>query len=460
MAPDAQGGVAHLVGIGGIGMSGLARQLLARGYAVSGSDLKASDLTDALQATGVRVATGHDAANLPDGCTMVVRSAAVPDENPEVARAKEHGIPILSYAQMLGRLMQEKQGIAVAGCHGKTTTTGMIAYILSRAGFEPSFVCGGVIPQLGSNAAAGPGRHFVAEACEYQRSFLQLKPRCAVITNIEEDHLDYYRDIEEIVQAFREFAASVGDGGVVIGGIDSPHVRAVLKDLKGQGESCALEGEADWTAAKVRVENGAWRFEVLKYGRPFGEFSLGVPGQHNVSNALAAIAAATWAGVGRELIQLALSEFLGCARRFQILGERKGALVIDDYGHHPTEIQATLKAARERYPDRKIWAVFQPHQHSRTRLFLKDFARSFADAHLVLLPEIYAARDTEADRKRVSSKDLAKLLDENGKAALFLPTFEEVVKFLDDKVDKSCVVITIGAGNVGDIGRKFLALAP
>ncbi len=458
MAPEAQGGIAHLVGIGGIGMSGLARLLVARGYAVSGTDLHPSELSDSLRALGVQVRTGHAAEHLPDGCTVLVRSAAVPDDNPEVAAARERGIQVLHYAQMVGRLMAERQGIAIAGCHGKTTTTGMISWILARAGLEPSFVCGGVIPQLGSNAAPGKGRHFVAEACEFNRSFHQLAPACAVITNIEEDHLDYYKDLAEIVEAFREFAAKPGPEGLVIGGIDNPHVRGILKDLKTKGESYSLEGEADWTAAKVVVEKGAWRFEVKRYGRPFGEFSLAIPGIHNVSNALAAIAAATWAGVGRELIQLSLSEFLGAARRFQVLGERKGALVIDDYGHHPTEIQATLKAARERFPDRKIWAVFQPHQHSRTRMFLKDFSRSFGDAHLVLLPEIYAARDSDADVKKVSSADLAKLLDENGKAALFLPTFDEVVKFLDAKVEPSCVILTIGAGTVGEIGRRFLAL--
>jgi UDP-N-acetylmuramate--alanine ligase len=456
MAPDPRSGVAHLVGVGGIGLSGLARLLLARGWSVSGSDLQPNALTAELETLGVRIRGSHEAANLPPGCTVVVRSAAVPDTNPEIAAARDTGVPVLFHAEMLGRLMAGRSGIAVAGCHGKTTTTAMIAYILSRAGFEPSFACGGVIPQLGTNAAGGAGRHFVAEACEFNRSFLKLAPQCAVITNIEEDHLDYYRDLDEIAGAFREFAALVGEKGIVIGGVDSPPVAELIATLKGRGEGYSIEKDADWCAKKISVEGGVWRFEVLKYGKGFGSFTLAVPGAHNVGNAVAAIAAATWAGVGRELIQVALSEFSGVERRFQVLGERHGTLVIDDYGHHPTEIQATLRAVRERFPDRKIWCVFQPHQYSRTRVFLKDFARSFGDAHLVLLPEIYEARDDEAEKRRVSSADLAKLLDQNGQAALFLPAFDQVVAFLEDKADPSVVVVTMGAGNVNEVARRFL----
>ena len=456
MAPDARPGVAHLVGIGGIGLSGLARLLAARGYAVTGTDLRPNALTAELEALGVGIRTGHDAAHLPAGCTLVVRSAAIPDDNPEVAAARAANVPVFFHAEMVGRLMAERSGIAVAGCHGKTTTTAMISYLLSRAGFEPSFLCGGVIPQLGTNAASGAGRHFVAEACEFNRSFLKLAPQCAVVTNIEEDHLDYYRDLEEIAGAFREFAALVGERGVVIGGIDSPPVAELIATLKGKGESYSIEKDADWCAKKISVEGGVWRFDVLKYGKAFGSFSLAVPGIHNVSNALAAIAACTWAGVGRELIELGLTEFAGAERRFQLLGERNGAVVIDDYGHHPTEIQATLRAVKERFPARKIWCVFQPHQYSRTRFFLKEFARSFGDAQLVLLPEIYEARDGGAEAHKVSSADLAKLLDANGKAALFMPSFDHVVAFLEDKVDPSVVVVTMGAGDVDQVARRFL----
>lgn len=437
----------HFVGIGGIGMSGLAKILLVRGDAVTGCDKDPCAFPGAV--------VGHDPVHL-EGVELVVRTAAVKDTHPEIAAAKERSLPVIKYAEMLGRLTLEKQTIAIAGCHGKTTTTAMVSWILSRAGFGPSYVCGGVIAQLGSNAAPGPGKHLVVEACEYDRSFLNLSPACAVITNIEEDHLDYYRDITEINAAFSEFAAK--SAGPVIASADNVHTAALLAGLKGKGESFSTVKDADWRARNIEVKEGRWSFEALKYGRPYGQYSLGVAGEHNVSNALAALAASTWAGVGQEIVQLALSEFTGADRRFQLLGEKKGALVIDDYGHHPTEIQATLKAAKERYPDRKIWCVFQPHQVSRTKIFMKEFARSFGDAHVVLLPEIYESRDhVGGNGKRVSSADLAKAIAENGKAVLFLPTFDEVLAFLNDKVTPDVLVLTMGAGNVNDIARRFLA---
>ncbi len=438
----------HLVGIGGTGLGGLSKILAARGDTVTGSDLRPCGLPGA--------AVGHAAANVPRDVHLVIRSAAVPDDNPEVVEARRRELPVLKYAEMVGRLSRERATIAVAGCHGKTTTTAMTAFILSRAGFEPSYLCGGAIPQLGSSAAAGGGRHFVVEACEYDRSFLQLSPACAVITNIEEDHLDYYRDITEIAGAFREFASK--SSGPVIGSADNAPTAEILGDLKGRAETFSLAKEADWRARGIEVREGRWSFEVLKYGRPYGRYALGVAGEHNVSNALAALAASTWAGVGQEIAQVALLEFTGAERRFQLLGERRGSLVIDDYGHHPTEIQATLRAARERYPGRKIWCVFQPHQHSRTRLFFKDFARAFGDADVVLLPEIYAAREASPNGgRKISSADLAKAIAENGKAALFLPTFDEILEFLKSKATADCVILTMGAGDVGEIARRFLA---
>jgi UDP-N-acetylmuramate--alanine ligase len=438
----------HFIGIGGIGMSGLAKILLVRGDAVSGCDQKPCSFP------GARV--GHDPAHLPAETELVVRSAAIPDDNPEVVEARRRNIPVVKYAEMVGRLTREKQTIAIAGSHGKTTTTAMVSWILHRAGFGPTFVCGGAIPQLGSNASPGPGKHLVVEACEYDRSFLHYAPACAVITNIEEDHLDYYKDITEIVAAFRQFAAQ--SSGPVIGSADNPHSAAIVAELKGKGEGFSIARDADWRARNIEVKEGRWNFEALKYGKSYGQYSLALAGEHNVSNALAALAAATWAGVGQEIVQLALSEFTGAERRFQFLGEKRGALVYDDYGHHPTEIQATLRAAKARYPDRRIWCVFQPHQVSRTRIFMKDFARSFGDAHLVLLPEIYEARgSSNGNGKKVSSADLAKAISENGKAALFLPTFDEVLGFLKDKVTPDCLVLTLGAGDVDRIARRFLA---
>jgi UDP-N-acetylmuramate--alanine ligase len=435
----------HFIGVGGIGMSGIAKIAVVRGDVVSGSDMAPCDFP------GARV--GHDAANVPPGVDLVVRSAAIKDDNVEVVEARKRNVPVIKYAEMLGRLTKEKATIAISGCHGKTTTTSMITYILTRAGFGPSFVCGGVISQLGSNAAPGPGKHLVVEACEYDRSFLNLSPACAVVTNIEEDHLDYYKDIHEIIGAFREFASK--SSGPVIGSADNSHAAALMGELKGKAETFSIEKDADWRARNIEVFDGRWSFDLTKYGRPYGRYTLGVPGQHNVSNALAAIAATSWAGVGQEIVQVALAEFNGAARRFQKLGEKNGALVIDDYGHHPTEIQATLKAAKERYPDRKIWCVFQPHQTSRTKIFFKDFARSFSDASVVLLPEIYEARGN--GEKKISSADLAQAISENGKAALFMPTFDDVVAFLKEKATPDCLILTMGAGNVDQIARRFLA---
>ena len=440
----------HLVGIGGSGMSGLARLLLDRGDRVSGSDLLPVTLK------GAEIRVGHDAANLPAETQIVVYSPAVAADNPELVAARERGMEVLSYPQMVGRLMAERSGIAVAGTHGKTTTSGLIAFILSRAGLEPTFLCGSTIPQLGSNAGAGKGKFFVAEACEYYRSFLNLAAQCAVITNIEEDHLDYYRDIEDISGAFKEFAGRVGDDGIVIGSLDSPPSAAILREYGSRGETFSLTEDADWRARNIRVVDGRWNFEILKYGKPWGEVRLGLSGEHNVSNALAAAAAATWAGVGQELVLLGLAEYEGAERRMEVVGERNGAIILDDYAHHPTEIQATLRAVKERYPDRRIWCVFQPHLHSRTRQFLKDFARSFADVHLVLLADIYAARNGEKEQRTVSSSTLAKLVDETGKAALYLPSFDELVSFLKDKLTPDCVIITLGAGDIGEVARRLV----
>lgn len=450
----------HFIGIGGTGMSGLARILRAKGCVVTGSDMARGDAVAELERSGITVMPGHRAEHVGPSTAWVVRSAAVKDDNPEVVEAQARGIRVLKYSEALGEAMKEKIGIAVAGCHGKTTTTAMISYLFDKTGVQPSYLCGGWIPQLNGNAAWGPGRHFIAEACEYDRSFLNLSPQAAIITNIEEDHLDYYKDIGEIVSAFRDYASLVGKTGIVIGCRDNPHVARIVEEYKERGESYGLGDGANWTARNIRVEKGLWRYEVLKYGKQFGEFTLSIPGVHNVCNSLAAIAAAAWAGVGVELIQLSLREFQGVGRRFQLLGERNGVTVIDDYAHHPSEIQALLRAAKERYPDRKIWAIFQPHQHSRTRRLLKEFAASFADAHLVLLPDIFYARDDASETKRVSSADLASALDGVGKAALYLPKFDDILAFVGKKVEPGTVLLTIGAGNVHEIAECFLRGEP
>lgn len=430
----------------------MAQLLIDSGARVTGSDQRDSGVLAELAA---QVFIGHDASNVPDDADALIRSAAVPESNPEVAKALAAGLPVTKYAKFLGRLMARREGIAVAGCHGKTTTSSMIIYALERAGLAPSYVVGGAIPQLRRGGRWQDGRHFVAEACEFDRSFLELRPAVAVITNIEEDHLDYYADLDEIERAFTDFAALATT--TVVGCADNARTAAVLARRASMAESYSINGAAaDWKARNIRVEGGRWTFEVARQGKPFGEFTLGVPGLHNVSNALAAIAVGTGAGVGKELLQLALSEFTGAARRFQVMGEHRGVIVVDDYAHHPTEIRATLRAARERYPDRKLWCVFQPHQHSRTRIFLDEFAKAFADAHLVLVPEVFSARDNERDIKTVTAADLTRRMDDNGAAALFMRGLPEVLDFVRAKIEPGSLLLTLGAGDVGWVARAFM----
>jgi UDP-N-acetylmuramate--alanine ligase len=447
----------HMVGIGGIGMSGLARILHSIGYKISGSDLQKNTITEEIKKLGIEIYQGHNPSNVPQDTSLVIKSAAVKEDNPEIVFAKEKGIEVLKYSQMLGKVMMDKTGIAIAGSHGKTTTTAIISFILQKAGLDPTFLCGGIVSQLGGNSQLGKGRYFVVEACEYDRTFLNLVPRAAVITNIEEDHLDYYKDIDEITLAFRDFAALTNPDGIVIGNLDNPVSANITKDFKERGESYSISQDTEWRARSIRLENNITKFEVLKYGKVFGDFAISLPGIHNVSNALASIAVANWAGVGKEIIQIALLEFKGIVRRLEFLGEKNGIIVMDDYGHHPTEIKATLKAIRERFPEKRIWCVFQPHQYSRTRIFLKEFSKSFINADVIILPEIYRARDSEEEVKRTSSKNLADLLDANGKAALYLPTFDEVVDFITHKIEPNSVLLTLGAGNVDAVAKRFLA---
>jgi UDP-N-acetylmuramate--alanine ligase len=424
---------AHLIGVGGTGMSALAHALLDAGCRVSGSDRTMSEAVSALAQRGAVVHEGHDAAQVPAGVEVVVRSAAVARDNPEALPGT------LKYAEMVGRLTRMRRTFAVAGCHGKTTTTALLATILDRAGLKPSFVCGGFIPQLGRPGAWRDGRDLVVEACEYDRSFLHYSVDCAIVTNIEADHLDYFKDLGEIRRAFAEFAARAN------------HVIAT------PGSVAAAETygapEADWQARSLRVVGGCWAFEAWRRGRPFGAFTLRIPGPHNVLNALAAIAAADRAGVGLPILQAAVAEFAGAARRFELLGERGGVAVVDDYAHHPTEIRAVLRAARERFPDRQVWALFQPHQHSRTRLLMDDFARSFGDADRVLVTEVYSARDAETSD---AARELTERISRGGPPALFVPSKDDALALARRKIPPGSVLMTLGAGDIGAVAREYV----
>ena len=447
----------HFIGIGGIGMSGVAKCLLSQGVQVTGSDASGSPTVDALSTLGARVRIGHDPIAIHPGLSYVVYSAAIRDDNPELRRAKELGVPTLKYAQMLGRLVNEKEGIAVAGCHGKTTTTGMIAHVLSAGGLDPTYVIGGNVPCLGGSSRIGQGRYFVAEACEYDRSFHNFSPKVAVVNNIDADHLDYYRDLEEIIESFARFASTVAEDGLLVVSADDDKALRAARAAKAPVETFGQSPDAGWRATDVRVVDGRWEFEAIERGALFASIRLRVPGRHNVSNALAACAVARWTGVEPVTAAQALSTFGGASRRIERLADVGGVTVFDDYAHHPTEIRAVLRTLHEMFPGRPLWAVFQPHQHSRTRALLGEFAEALTLADRVFLPDIYSARDTEEDRKAVSSADLAALVEARGGRAEYVGPLTEAAARVATKLRPGTVVVTMGAGDVWRTAHQIAA---
>ncbi|HEY6074683.1 MAG TPA: UDP-N-acetylmuramate--L-alanine ligase, partial [Anaerolineales bacterium] len=400
----------HLIGIGGSGLSAIARLLMESGYEVTGSDLTLSAFARDLQSLGLKVSLGHDAANIK-GADWVVRSSAIPDENPEVQAARQAGLPIFKRADFLGKLMADKMGIAVAGTHGKTTTTAMIAWILSVLGRDPSFLVGGTMVNYGVNARAGKGEAFVIEADEYDRTFLGLQPRIEVITNVEHDHPDCYPTFEDMLKAFELFVERLPQDGTLVASAEDEGSSALLSRARRSGRSVVaytLRGEMTinaphWMQAESLSTNarGGYSFTAItnisrSESNPVS-VELQVPGEHNVRNALAALSVMAVMGLSLKNAAAALGEFRGTGRRFQVLGEKHGIVVVDDYAHHPTEIRATLSAARARYPGRRMWAVWQPHTYSRTKALFLEFTRAFADADQVLVTEVYPSREPKQD---------------------------------------------------------------
>ncbi len=445
----------HFVGMGGIGTSGVARILLSAGKEVSGSDAEEGLLLKELQALGARIFTGHRPENLPEGTEAVVASSAVPDDNPEISEARRRGTPVVTYSEALGSLMEKRFGIAIAGTHGKTTTSALIAWILKQAGKEPGFVIGGEIPLLGGNSGTGKGKYLVAEACEYRRNFLSLRPRVAVVTNIEEDHLDYYRDLADIESAFLAFLDLLPDNGFAVLCRESRSLTEAAGRLDKNFFTYGVK-DADYQAQEIKFEKDGSRFKVFFGGENLAPVFIQLSGRHNVLNSTAAFAVCHLLGLEPKTIAAGLGSFTGVRRRLEFKGRYRGAVVLDDYAHHPSEIMATLAAVRQRYPKGRIFAVFQPHQYSRTRFFLKDFARSFVLADEVIVPEIFFVRDSEESRRSVSSRDLVKELSGEGKKASFLPLFEEVVSYLKENVREGDVVLTIGAGPVYQVADSLL----
>ena len=456
---------AHFIGIGGIGMSGIAEILLNLGMKVSGSDLKRSAVTDRLAALGATIYEGHDAANV-DGATVVVTSSAVHAKNPEVLEAHARKIPVIQRAEMLAELMRLKYGIAIAGMHGKTTTTSMVAAVLSAGGLDPTVVVGGRVDALGSNARLGASQYLVAEADESDRSFLKLSPILAVVTNLDREHMDCYHDMADVERAFVEFIDRVPFYGAVTACIDNALLKGILPRVRRRVFTYGVAAEADF---RLEVLDAApapgsapgqgssfSRFLVHTASGPLGPFELHVPGRHNVLNATAAVAIARQLEVTPEKIAEGLKHFRGVDRRFQQRGQARGVTVVDDYGHHPTEIRATLEAARAsiRASGRgKIHVIFQPHRYTRTKDLLDEFGGAFRDADTVVVLPIYAA--SEEPIPGVTAERLAERIQ--GPSAAFAPDFAAAVQAVADAAHEGDLILTLGAGSVSQLGPQILA---
>lgn len=446
----------HFIGIGGISMSGLAEILMDEGFTVSGSDNQESDVVKKLVSDGAQVAIGQKAENITDDIDVVCYTAAIHSDNPELKAAKDAGIPLLTRAQLLGQLMTNyRDAICISGTHGKTTTTSLVTHMLFAAGQDPTVSIGGMLPAIGGNYHIGRTDEMVLEACEYTNSFLSFHPTIAAILNIEEDHLDFFRDLDDIRNSFREFAELLPENGLLVINGNIQEYKKITRNVKcpvvtfGNGTDC------DYTAENVDYDDlGCPRFDVVYKGKVQFREELKIEGDHNILNALAATAIALHMGVSPEAIQKGLLSYTGTHRRFEKKGVVNGFTIVDDYAHHPTEIKATLNAAA-RYPHRDTWVVFQPHTFSRTRAFLPEFAEALSMADHVVLADIYSAR--EIDTGEISSRDIKKLLDEKHVDCYYFPSFDEIEKFLLEKVQKDDLLITMGAGNVVKIGEDLLS---
>jgi len=445
----------HLVGIGGIGMSSIAEVLLARGYVVSGSDLKLSEVTRRLQDLGAVIYEGHAGEHVTDADVVVYSSAVKPEQNAETLEAQRRRIPIIRRAEMLGELMRQKYGIGVAGTHGKTTTTSMVGLVAREAGFDPTIIVGGKVAVFDSNAVSGEGDIIIIEADEYDRTFLRLTPVLAVVTNIEAEHLDIYRDVEDIKEAFLQFATAVPFFGAAILCIDDENVRSILGQVHRRVLTYGMTRQATVRAADIEQHGAVSHFTVFHGEQRLGTIELHAPGLHNVQNALAAVAVGLELDVAFDRISEALGRYTGVQRRFEIKGEVGGTLVVDDYAHHPTEIVATLAAAARGWPDRRVIAVFQPHLYSRTRDLLDDFARAFDNADTLVITDVYGAREEPIEG--ISGQILAERATRHGHRDVhYVPDKVDLPKYLVRLSSDNDLVITMGAGDVWQYGNAFL----
>lgn len=448
----------HCIGIGGIGLSAIAEILHSQGCTVSGSDMKKSDVTERLLYQGIMVYQGHAADHI-EGADLIVYSAAVSPENPEITAARKQGIPVVTRAEALGALMNEYgTSIAVSGTHGKTTTTSMVSLILEKAGTDPTILIGGNLPEFHGNAKIGHSKYFVTEACEYMDSFLSLRPEIEIILNIDSDHLDYFKDIDHIVQSFDQFAGLVPKGGFIIAFDSNPFVANIIQKIDDERIiTFGFNPNSTYSAANLHFDSSGFpEFDVMKAGESLAHIHLSIPGEHNIANSLAAFAACHTLDINPEIIKEVLDQFHGTQRRFDVIGTTADDVkVIDDYAHHPTEIQATLKAAKQ-MPHNRLWCLFQPHTYTRTTALFDEFSDSFGDADILCMAEIYAAR--EKNIYKISSRELIRQIRKNhpGKEAYYFRTLEDIAQFVKDNAMPGDMVITMGAGDIYKVADMLM----
>jgi UDP-N-acetylmuramate--alanine ligase len=445
----------HFVGIGGIGMSGIAEVLLNEGYSVTGSDLHDSEATARLRSLGARVFVGHQEDNLAVNPTVVVVSTAVKYSNPEVLEARRRQIPVIPRAEMLAELMRTKYGVAVAGSHGKTTTTSMIAHVLSAADLDPTIVIGGRVRSLGTNAKMGQGQFIVAEADESDGSFLFLAPTIAVVTNIDREHMDYHQTMERLSESFLNFVNKIPFYGLAVLCLDNANVQGLLPKVKKRSVTYGLSADADFSAQEIKMSGAGVEFSVIHRGRALGTLNLRLLGRHSATNALAVVAVARELEIPFARVADALAEFSGIHRRFEMKGEARGVMVIDDYGHHPAEVRATVGAIRDSWK-RPLTVVFQPHRYSRTQDLFDDFVTAFDGADRLILTDIYAAGEDAI--AGVSSEALYQAIKKQGHLeAQYIAARDDVVTALREAVKDGDIVLTLGAGDVYKIGEALVA---
>lgn len=444
----------HFVGIGGIGMSGIAELLLNLGYQVSGSDIKASDITDRLEKLGGKIYIGHDEGHV-EGADVVVISSAIEAENPEVTAARRLSIPVIPRAEMLAELMRLKYSVAIAGAHGKTSTTSMVASVLGRGGLDPTVVIGGKLKSIGSNAVLGKGDYIVAEADESDGSFLKMSPTIAVVTNIDREHLDYYQGLMDIRNVFLNFIHRIPFYGLAVLCLDNEHVQSLIPEIRKRFTTYGMSSQADLQARDIEFNGLKSTFSVFHMGKKLGTVLLNLPGMHNVSNSLAAVAVGLELGLSFDVIKKAFENHEGVQRRLEVKGEKKEITVVDDYGHHPTEIKATLVAAKKSWPDKRLIVIFQPHRYTRTKALFEEFTRSFYESDIVIVLPIYAAGE-----KKIENVDSYRLyesiLAHGHREVIYKEDFKSALHYLTENLKQGDLVLTLGAGDVHLLGMEVL----